>query len=144
MLEKIKKIFIEKIKIFQDVRALGLMAFGVITILVTWSGVRVAHTNYELAKKISIEKQRNDIAQLENDNLKLKNKYYESDQFLELAARRQFGRAVAGEKLYIVPDDVALKYTKEMPKNESSTKSETPKQPKFVQNINKWIEFLNK
>ena len=67
MLTKIQK-YKDKLKILQDVRALGLVAFGIVALLVTWSGVKVAQTNYELAKKISVARQRNDIALLENEN----------------------------------------------------------------------------
>lgn len=143
MLEKIKK-HQNKLKIFQDVRALGLMVFGILMILLTWSGVKVAQTNYELAKKMSVERQKVQIAQLQNQNLKLKNQYYESDQFLELASRRQFGKALPGEKLYIVTDEVALKYTKEQPSEATEAKKSEKPKPRFITNINKWVEFLNK
>ena len=83
-----KNRLLEKFHALTDARALGLLAFGVVALLVTWSGIKVVQTNYELEKKISVAKQRNSIEQLENENLKLKNQYYESDQYLELAARR--------------------------------------------------------
>lgn len=143
MLTKIQK-HIDKLKILQDVRVLGLIGFGIVVLLVTWSGVKVAQTNYELAKKISVARQRNDIARLENENLKLKNKYYETNQFLELAARRQFGRALPGEQLYVIPKEVALAKTVDMPnQSESVSKSEKLKS-KFFQNIDKWLDFLSK
>ena len=143
MLTKIKKI-VPKLRILQDVRALGLIGFGIVTLLVTWSGVKVAQTNYELAKKISVARQRNDIASLENQNLKLMNKYYETNQFLELSARRQFGRAQPGEKLYVVPEEVALRRTVDLPTQSSKILKEQAQKPKFNQNIDKWIDFLSK
>ncbi len=143
MLTKIKKI-VPKLRILQDVRALGLIGFGIVTLLVTWSGVKVAQTNYELAKKISVARQRNDIASLENQNLKLKNKYYETNQFLELSARRQFGRAQPGEKLYVVPEEVALRRTVDLPTQSSKILKEQAQKTKFNQNIDKWIDFLSK
>ncbi len=103
-----KNDLIKKFQAITDTRVLGLLAFGVVAVLVTWSGIKVVQTNYELEKKISVNKQRNDVEQLENQNLKLKNKYYESSQYLELSARRQFGKAAPGEKLYTVPQAVAL------------------------------------
>lgn len=143
MLTKIQK-YTDKLKILQDVRALGLVAFGIVALLVTWSGVKVAQTNYELAKKISVARQRNDIASLENQNLKLKNKYYETNQFLELSARRQFGRAQLGEKLYVVPEQTALKRTVDMPTQTSKIPKEEQKKSKFQQNIDSWLDFLSK
>lgn len=147
MQEKIK-IIVSKLEFLKDPRSLGLIAFGVIVLLVTYSGIKVAQDNYDLAKKISVQQQKNDVAKLENENLKLSNQYYQTDQYLELAARRQFGRALPGERMYMIPDDVALRFTAdppEAPKTQSNAGS-TPvsKQPKFVQNINAWIDFMSK
>ena len=147
MQEKIK-IIVSKLEFLKDPRSLGLIAFGVIVLLVTYSGIKVAQDNYDLAKKISVQQQKNDVAKLENENLKLSNQYYQTDQYLELAARRQFGRALPGERMYMIPDDVALRFTAdppEVPKTQSNAGS-TPvsRQPKFVQNINAWIDFMSK
>lgn len=143
MFKNTKKI-IEKSKTLSDTRVLGLLAFGVIALLVTWSGVKVVQTNYELDKKISIAKQRNAISKLENDNLRLKNTYYETNQFLELASRRQFGKALPGEKLFIVPKEVALAKTVDMPATQIEASGEVdPKSlPKYQQNLNAWSKFL--
>ena len=76
---------------FRDVRAIGLAVFGVIALMVTWSGVKAVQTNYSLQKRISGLQQQNDITALQNNNLKLQNQYLKTDQFLELTARREFG-----------------------------------------------------
>ena len=136
-----KEQILEKLKMLTDTRVLGLLAFGVVAILVTWSGVKVVQTNYELEKKISIARQENAIDKLENQNLKLKNTYYETNQFLELAARRQFGKAAAGEKLYTVPEEVALRQTAERPVAQQESVDESKKN-KFQQNLDAWSEFL--
>lgn len=138
------KIILRNSKYLNDTRILGLLAFGVVALLVTYSGVKVVQTNYELDKKISVARQRNEIAKLENQNLKLKNTYYESNQFLELSARRQFGKAAPGEKLYIVPERVALAKTTDSPKIADTNSSETAevKKPKYQQNLDAWSKFL--
>lgn len=139
---KNKDKILERIKLLSDPRNLGLIGFGVIALLVTWSGVKVVQTNFELDKKISVAKQRNDIARLENENLKLKNTYYESSQYLELAARRQFGKAAVGEKLYIVPEEVALAKTTDRPKEATAAAQDPKDKPKYQQNLEAWSEFL--
>ena len=140
-----KNRLLEKFHALTDARALGLLAFGVVALLVTWSGIKVVQTNYELEKKISVAKQRNSIEQLENENLKLKNQYYESDQYLELAARRQLGKAAPGEKLYTVPENVALSKTIETDLKSSTEKAETQeKKPMLQQNFSDWMDFLFK
>jgi cell division protein FtsB len=121
---------------------LSLLAFGVVALLVTWSGVKVVQTNYELDKKISVSKQKNEVARLENENLKLKNAYYQSPQFLDLAARRQFGKALPGERLYMVPESVALSKTIDVPADQRLVVKTEKVKPKAQQNFQAWIEFL--
>jgi cell division protein FtsB len=137
-----KKNYVEKIKMLSDTRVLGLMGFGVVALLVTWSGIKTVQMNYELEKKIAISRQRNEIEKLENENLKLKNTYYQTNQYLELAARRQFGKAAPGEKLYQVPASVALGKTIEIPKEQQLQKPTEAPKPKYRQNIEDWMKFL--
>jgi cell division protein FtsB len=140
-----QKDIINKLKTFNDTRVFGLLAFGVVALLVTWSGIKVVQTNYELEKKISVAKQRNTVEQLENENLKLKNKYYESSQYLELSARRQFGKAAPGEKLYTVPENVALSKTIDAaPQVAGASITNVIKKSKLHQNFSDWMNFLFK
>jgi cell division protein FtsB len=142
MLPKTNK-HLEKLKPFMDVRILGLILFGVIVLLVSWSSLKVLQNNYELEKELSQLKQRTDVQQLQNENLKLKNTYLETDQFLELTARRQFGKAAPGETVYLVPASVALSKTIEIPK-EQQTAVEAPasSKPQYRQNWDDWTNFL--
>ncbi|MBC7546370.1 septum formation initiator family protein [Candidatus Saccharibacteria bacterium] len=98
-------------KRFQDIRFLGQLVFVVIVLLVSWSGIKTIQANYELQKQISGLRQQRDLQQLTNNNLRLQDEYYKSDQYLELSARQNFGLAAAGEKELIVPEKVALAYT---------------------------------
>jgi cell division protein FtsB len=137
-----KNKIVDKAKMLSDTRVLSLLAFGVVAVLVTWSGIKIVQTNYELEKKISISKQRNEVEKLENENLKLKNTYYQTAQYLELAARRQFGKAVPGEKLYLVPESVALSKTIELPKDQKLPEQTGKPKPKYRQNLDAWADFL--
>jgi cell division protein FtsB len=141
-MDQYKNKFIKYFQTFTDTRVLSLMAFGAVALLVTWSGVKVVQTNYELEKKIAVAKQRNEVEQLQNQNMKLKNKYYESSQYLELSARRQLGKAAPGEKLYTVPESVALAKTIDTPKVSEATTQEEDIRPKYQQNFSDWMEFL--
>lgn len=146
MLQKIKTLpQSEFVKSLGDARNIGLIIFGVITVLVTWSGIKVVQTNYDLQRRIAAMQQQNDIRKLENSNLELRNQYLETDQYLELAARRQYNKALPGEKLLIVPQAVALAHTKEVavPGLERA-EAVTPEQegPWYERNFNAWLDFL--
>ena len=144
MLDKIKNNQI--IKSFSDVRSLGMLAFGVIALLVTWSSVKVVQANYDLQKQISAMRQINDVQVLANNNLKLKNQYLNTNEYLELAARRHFNKAAPGEKLLIIPKEVALAHSVDIPKpkttedhiNETAKVSGTSAQ----HNFDAWLDFL--
>lgn len=145
MFEKIKKSPADLIiKTLSDTRNLGLIVFGIIALLVTWSGIKVVQTNYDLQKQISRMSQENEVRKLANSNLALKNQYLNTDQYLELTARRLYNKALPGEKLLIVPKSVALAHTKDLPnltpEQDQSTAENTG--PWYERNFNSWLEFL--
>ena len=144
MLEKIKNN--QTLKSFGDIRSLGMLAFGLISILVTWSSVKVVQTNYDLQKQISAITQQNEVQSLANNNLKLKNQYFNTNEYLELAARRHFNKAYPGEKLVIIPKEVALAHSIDVPKPKTAADSaaETVEASgsSMQRNFNAWLDFL--
>jgi cell division protein FtsB len=143
MLNKVKTHFNSgKLQFLSDTKNLGLIAFGVIALLVSWSGVNSIQANYELQKQISELSQQNTVAELENTNLKLRNEYLKTDQYLELAARRQFGKAAPGETVVNVPKKVALANTVE-PKNVTIKVATTEEsKPFYLKNLQAWVDFF--
>lgn len=146
MLTKINKLINKNnIKQLTDIRVIGLVMFCVVVLLVAWSSVRVLELNYDLQKKEAVLRQKNEIQKLENENLKLKNTYFESDEYLELTSRRQLNKAKKGEKLYIVPQEVAYAKAPEiqLPKTiEQKSKESVASQSKFRSNFKAWVDFL--
>jgi cell division protein FtsB len=126
-----------------DVRFIGQIVFVVIVLLISWSGVRVIHTNYQLQQQIAKLQQQNEIQKLENENQKLKNDYYNSPQYLELSARQSFGLAAPGEKELIVPKNVALAH---VPKTADLSENAIPKTtssgPFYARNLQAWFNFF--
>lgn len=145
MFEKIKTYqtkIIQEARIFQDVRALGIMMFLVIALLISWSGVKVIETNYSLQKEIARMQQETGVRRLENQNLALENKYFETDEYLELEARRNFGLAAPGETVLVVPKNVALKNISSEAQLSLKNGSHEKNKPKWQQNIDAWVNFL--
>jgi len=129
---------------FRDIRNVVLYIFAVIVLAITWSGIKTVQTNYELQKKISVLKQQNDVLRLQNQNAALQNQYYQTDQYLDLAARQNLGLAAPGEKIMLVPKSVALKYAD--PSLIISTsklgESTADNRSKYVKNMENWRDFL--
>lgn len=148
MFRYFKELFDEKFKKYRpyldeakDIRVVGLLAFGIVVLLVSWSGIKAIDTNYQLQKEISELQQQNDVQELRNKNLKLENQYYETTQYLELSARQNFGLARPGEVELIVPRDVALAYTVPI-EVEQQEKTAARAAPFWQQNFQAWVNFF--
>jgi cell division protein FtsB len=138
-LEKISDYILQ----FKDVRAAGLLLFLVVVLLISWSGIKVIDTNYRLQKQISQLEQETAVRKLANTNIKLQNDYFQTDQYLEIAARQNFGLARAGETVLNVPQNVALAHTVDVPDvDQAEAKKTQSKRPAYQRNFQAWINFL--
>lgn len=135
------KVGVHYVRQLRDVRLLGLNIFVVIVLLVTWNSVGVIQANYELQQQLSRLQQENEIQRLENDTLKLRNDYFLTDQYLELAARKQFSKAAPGETLLLVPEEVALRHSAE-PQSQPKAEDAVSTKPAYQQNFEAWMEFF--
>jgi cell division protein FtsB len=145
MIEKAKslyKAYFPYIYELQDIRVAGFVVFGIIVLLISWSGVKAIDTNYKLQKQISELQQQNQVFSLDNSNTQLQNQYYQSNQYLELSARQNLGLAMKGETEVIVPKSVALDYTADLPKSSAKTAAAHTKQPAYQRNFQAWVSFF--
>jgi len=143
MIDKTKVYIKQNIRRLSDVRVLGQMVFGLIVVMISWSGVKAIQTNYELQKQISEISQQNSVQNLQNENLRLQNEYLKTDEYLELAARQHFGKGMPGEKVLIVPKAVALAHTTII---QSATKqpAKPGDKPQYQKNLESWGRFFFK
>jgi cell division protein FtsB len=152
--DKLPKVELEKIREYRqivrqwtdqlsDIRVIGLLVFLGITLLITWSGVKAIDTNYGLQKQVATLEQQNDIQKLTNSNLALQNDYYNTNQYLELAARQSFGLGAPGETELLIPTSVALADTTTLtnPEQQQAAKA-VNKQPAYQRNFEAWMDFL--
>ncbi len=143
MLEKIKSITSHSfLRNFKDIHFIGLCIIGVIVLSVSWSGAGIIDTNYKLQRQISELQQKNEVTELQNKNLELSNKYYATNQYLELQARRQFGKGAPGETLVLVPKSVALSYTVDLSKSTSQKPDNGVEKPFYQKNFEAWMDFF--
>jgi cell division protein FtsB len=126
----------------QDMRVLGQVVFVVVVLMVSYSGVKVIHTNYKLQQHIAQLQQENEVQKLKNANQKLKNEYYNTPQYLELAARQNFGLAAPGEKELLVPKAVALAHAPEQAGATESDETGGVKKPFYQRNMQAWLDFF--
>jgi cell division protein FtsB len=126
----------------QDIRVAGLVIFGIIVLLISWSGVKAIDTNYQLQRQIVRLQQQDKLAKLDNSNTALENDYYKTNQFLELSARQNLGLAQPGETELSVPKDIALRYAAAVPKTSTAAIKASNKQPTYQKNLQAWVNFF--
>lgn len=143
MLQQIKNFWKSKNRQqLTDVRSIGLYVFAVIVLAISWSGVKTLQINYDLQKQISTLKQQNEVLKLQNGNTVLQNQYYQTNQYLELAARQDFGLAAPGEKILLISKDVAMKYVDPSLSPQSIPKNTVDKRSRYAKNFQLWVDFL--
>ena len=88
--------------------------------------------NYQTSIYIKQTQLENEIAEIENENLALQQRYYSSSEFAEISAR-QMNKALPGENLVILGET-----SREIENEESTVNSTTARS-----NFDKWFAFLS-
>jgi len=141
-IQKYRTLALQFAKQWRDPRMIGLSLFLVTVLLITWSGVKAIDANYGLQRQISKLQQQNTVQKLSNDNMKLQNDYYSTPQYLELAARKDFGLAAPGETVLIVPRAVALAHTVDLPQPATGVAQKQTHKPAYQRNFDAWMDFF--
>lgn len=69
-----------------------------------WGTVQTLQKNFTYQQQVDTLTENVELEKLRNQNLEFQQRYYRSDEFLELSARQRLGKANPGEKLIILPD----------------------------------------
>lgn len=99
-----------------------------------WSTVDAISRNFKLQQQVDDLKQQIAVQELKNKAAELQNKYYASDEFLELSARERLNKAGPGEKVLILPANTVS--DNQQPK----VSAETPVAERS--NFDQWMYFL--
>ncbi|MDO4271815.1 MAG: hypothetical protein Q4C83_02440 [Candidatus Saccharibacteria bacterium] len=93
--------------------------------------INVLNNNYKLQRQVDNAKLDNQITELENENLKLEQMYYQTDEYLELSSRSLLGKALPGENVVILP---RIEHTETGSSDGKATTSKS--------NLDQWLDFL--
>jgi len=99
-----------------------------------WGSVEAMQQNYQLQRSIDNKRQQIELEKIRVALLQYESKYYESDEYQELAVRQRTGKGQPGEKQLIVPstDDSA----------QSQTAAASMKAAPAASNLQQWMNFL--
>jgi cell division protein FtsB len=96
-----------------------------------WSTINVLSKNYDLERQVEQGRLDTDIMKLQNENLRLEQAYYKTNEYLELSARKLLNKSQPGEHLVILP---------RVDSKTPTTATATPVVEKS--NFEQWIDFL--
>jgi cell division protein FtsB len=104
----------------------------VIAVSWLWGTMGTLQNNYLLQRQVDTLQQQVEETKLETETLALENKYFESQEYLELQARQRLNKAAPGEHLLLLPA------------NTTTDTSGTQNTPLAVQrsNLKEWINFF--
>lgn len=113
---------------------LVIVAAIIIAMSWAWGSIEAMQHNYELQRSIDNKRQQVEIERLKVSLLEYESKYYQSEEYQELAVRQRMGRGLPGEKQLIVPS------TDE--KTTDKTISSTIESKQSDSNFQQWMNFL--
>ena len=131
----------QKIASSISVQSIGLVALGLVALAVSWSSIDSIKKNQKLQNEVDRIDNIIQELQVKVKARKLKNQYYASPEYQEIAARKYFGKAAPNEKLLVISDEVAKKYVKQEAVPEEEIRLPDSR-PKVVQNLNAWLDFF--
>jgi cell division protein FtsB len=97
-----------------------------------WGSIEMMQRNYTLQRTLDLRQREQTLAELEVATLAFEKRYYESDEYKELAARQHLGLAAPGEKVLILPPAEPVE----------PTKTAQVRPIKSPSNYQQWMNFL--
>jgi len=104
-----------------------------------WGSVSVMQRNYKLQREIDSKERQVTLMGLENERLKYEKKYYQSDEYKEMAVRQRLGLVIPGENVVILPANSAA--AKQWDTSQQ-TKQAVTKPIEKPSNFETWMTFL--
>lgn len=104
-----------------------------------WGSLQVMQRNYGLQKEVDYKRRQLQLAELQKDSLELQKRYYETNEYKELAARESLGLVMPGESVLILPENTAAAKESDAKKTGSNAVAITQDK---TSNLEQWLNFL--
>ena len=104
-----------------------------------WGSLNMMTRNYQLQRELGDKKRQLALTQVDVDNKRLAQKYYKTDEFLELSARESLNLVKPGERMLILqPPSAEVQQKIDAEKSSSTARIEVNKDS----NLDQWVNFL--
>jgi hypothetical protein len=101
-----------------------------------WGSLGVMQRNYALQKELDDKSRQLIVAQLDTASAQLEQRYYQTDEYKELAVRERLGLATPGESVLILPPN------SDAAKNVGKVTATDTSAPEPKSNLMQWVDFL--
>lgn len=102
-----------------------------------WGSLGVMQRNYALQKEVDIKQGQLQLAELETSSLELKQRYYQTTEYQELAVREDLGLVSPGERVLVLPANSPATIAADKISEATTVSTVVP-----VSNLRQWINFL--
>jgi hypothetical protein len=102
-----------------------------------WGSIGMMQRNYALQKEVDTKARNLKLAELETQNLKYEQRYYQSSEYQELEVRKRLGLANPGEHMLILP-----KNTQQAKDADVVVANKTVRVLEPTSDFQQWMNFL--
>lgn len=124
-------------KKFFETKTAVTALFVIIALSLTYNTVKVVQRNYTLQQRVDELTDQVALVEVQNQNLAFNIEYYQTDEYLEVEAKRRFNLAEKGERVIFLPKDGDVE---DVPVETGSGSELLPQQDNS--NFDKWMIFL--
>jgi hypothetical protein len=117
-----------------NVNTLVVIVAFVIAASWVWGSLGMMQRNYALQKELDFKTRQLALTELQRDNLALEKKYYETEEYQELAVRESLALVRPGERVLILPEN-----TPQAGASAVTTEESFQEEPG---NLEQWVNFL--
>ena len=125
-----------RLKYGMSIENVVLVVAVVMCLTWTYQSVAAMSRNWELTERLATERRNLELLQLEVETMEFENEYYKSDEYLELMARKNAEKQLAGEHMVYLPENSAEA------KNKHVVAEVAEVEEKEYSNFDKWMQFL--
>ena len=101
-----------------------------------WGSLGVMQRNYNLQKEVDYKKRQLELTELQKTSLELQQRYYQTSEYQELAAREALGLVQPGESVLILPEN------SQAAKSADTATVTSTQVVDQTSNLEQWVNFL--
>ena len=105
-----------------------------------WGSLQVMERNYALQREVDYKRRELELTKLQKESLELQKRYYQTNEYKEMAARESLGLVMPGERVLILPAN-----SEAVKANDAEVAKATPTArvaEMDTGNIEQWMNFL--